>query len=130
MSVLDVVKSILRPQATALKAIDVSGSVNYAELPLGFFRVETASGKKSLGYSCPTLLSWDVGTTVVVGGNRITLDVPQEQLPLVRLNFQSQAAGVQQVGGHSIIDTERLDGWDGEVAYEGSASLREGVDFV
>src|ERR1700687_3148918 len=100
--------SVLRTQSTS-NIITVSGSGDYSELPQGFFRVEAASGKTSLGYNCPAFLCWDVGPTVVVGRERITLSVPREELPLVRLNFKQQTAGVTQVGSTGIIDTDALD---------------------
>jgi hypothetical protein len=125
--------SILRtePQPTAVRVISVTGSNDYAELPQGFFRVEAASGKTSLGYNCPAFLCWDVGPTVVVGRERITLAVPREELPLVKLNFRSPTAGMQQVGSMGIVDTDSLDGNDGSVGYDGvNAPRRDGFDFI
>jgi hypothetical protein len=123
--------SILRtePLPTAVRVISVTGSNDYAELPQGFFRVEAASGKKSLGYNCPAFLCWDVGPTVVVGRDRITVSVPREELPLVKLNFGKQDSVQQVVGGRGIIDTDLLDGNDGAVTWAGSAP-RDGVDYV
>ncbi len=121
----DTIKSIFRPQATALKVISVTSAVDYAELPQGFFRVEAASGRKTLGYNCTSFLCWDVGTTIVVGGNqRITLEKSPEELPLVKLNFRSQMPGVQQVGGRSVVDTDVLDGYDGSVSWAGATPAR------
>ena len=119
--------SVLRTQSTS-NIITVSGSGDYSELPQGFFRVEAASGKTSLGYNCPAFLCWDVGPTVVVGRERITLSVPREELPLVRLNFKQQTAGVTQVGSTGIIDTDALDN-DGSVEWAGSPQ-RDGVGYV
>jgi hypothetical protein len=120
--------SVLRTQSTS-SIFTVSGSQDYAELPQGFFRVDAASGKKSLGYNCPAFLCWDVGPTVVVGRERITLSVPREELPLVKLNFRQQTNGVQQVGSVGILDTDALDGNDGSVVWTGSAP-RDGVGYV
>ena len=120
--------SVLRTQSTST-IITVSRSHDYAELPQGFFRVEAASGKKSLGFNCPTFLCWEVGPTVVVGRERITLSVPREELPLVKLNFRPQDSVRQIVGGHGIIDTDALDGNDGSVTWSGSKP-RDGVDYV
>ena len=72
--------NLLKPRPALRKAtpsiLTISGTNDYTELPQGFFRVETASGRKSLGFNCPTFLCWQVGTTVVVGRERITLDKP------------------------------------------------------
>jgi hypothetical protein len=115
-------------RATKPSAIVISGTNDYTELPQGFFRVETASGAKSLGYNCPTMLCWQVGTTVVVGRDRITLDKPLEELPLVKLNFRSSAQGIQQVGSTGIIDTDDLDNNDGTVGWNG-APPQNGVAY-
>lgn len=113
--------SVLRPapQPTTIRVVSVDGPTDYAELPQGFFRVETASGKASLGYNCPAFLCWDVGTTVVVGRERITLSVPREELPLVKLKFKQPTYGVQQVGSVGILDTDNID-HDGSVVWAGS----------
>ena len=110
--------SVLR--TTTPSIIVVSGTNDYTELPQGFFRVETASGKKSLGFNCPSMLCWQVGTTVVVGRERITLDKPLDELPLVKLNFSKQEQGVQRVGSTGIIDTDVLDENDGTVGWDGT----------
>jgi hypothetical protein len=128
MSIVDTIKSFIAPPEPALKVISVNSASNYEELPQGFFQVVTASGKKSLGYN-GSFLAWEVGATVVDGGRRITLDVPREQLPIVNLNFQRQTDGVQVVGGHSFIDTDALESFSGEVAWEG-AKPPTGVDHV
>jgi len=123
MSLLNSVKSIFRNQSI----INYTGGTNYEELPLGFFRVETATNKESLGYRNTTgWLSWNCGETVVDGDNRVTLSVPRESLPLVRLNFRGQSAGTV-VGDQRIIDTDDLS-WNGEVEYDGGR-IREGVDY-
>jgi hypothetical protein len=116
------------PQPTATKVITITGSNDYAELPQGFFRVRAASGKESLGYNCSTFLCWNVGPSVVVGRERITLSVPREELPLVTLSFRQQTNGVQQVGSTSLVDTDALDN-DGSVSWAGSPQ-RDRVDYV
>jgi len=124
-SLLSNVKNIFTTQPPV---VSYSGGTNYEELPLGFFRVLTASGKESLGYRGATgFLCWTVGETVVDGGSRVTLSVPREFLPLVRLSFRSQSAD-QEVGGVRIIDTDSLGGWNGEVAYDGGR-IQEGVEY-
>jgi len=123
--------SVLRPapqQPTTTFVVSVDGPSDYAELPQGFFRVETASGKASLGYNCPAFLCWDVGTTVVVGRERITLSVARAELQLVKLNFKHSTYGVQQVGSVGILDTDNID-HDGSVEWAGSPP-REGVGAV
>ncbi len=115
---------LFKPRQALRKAtpsiLTVSGTNDYTELPQGFFRVETASGKKSLGFNCLSFLSWQVGTTVVVGGKRITLDKPLDELPLVKLHFANQEQGIQRVGGVGIIDTDVLDESDGTVGWNGT----------
>lgn len=106
----------------------VTSTNDYTELPQGFFRVETASGAKSLGYNCPAMLCWQVGTTVVVGSKRITLDKPLDELPLVKLHFAKQEEGIQRVGGVGVIDTDSLDGgtsvvWAGSPQCDGVQSV-------
>jgi hypothetical protein len=125
MSLLNSVKSIFKVEEAPF--IVVAGTMNYGEIPLGFFRVETASGKESLGYKGATgWLSWDCGETVVDGGSRVTLSVPRDSLPLVKLNFKSASAG-QEIGGLRVIDTDTL-GWDGVPTYDGG-QFREGVEY-
>lgn len=96
----------------------INSTNDYTELPQGFFRVLTASGKTLLGYN-GSFLAWEVGPTVVDGGKRITLSVPMEELPLVKLHFANQEQGVQRVGGVGIIDTDSLDENDGTVGWNG-----------
>jgi hypothetical protein len=103
-------------QRSTVGFITVTGTDNYGELPEGFFRVEAASGRKSLGYK-GSFVSFDCGNTVV-DGQRITLTVPRESLPVVKLNFSKPTEGVQLVGSHSVVDTDTLERdngvvWDG-----------------
>lgn len=119
MSIIDTVKSFLQPQQHSnFQVVSVSGPVDYESVPKGFFNVETASGKKSLGYR-GNFISWQVGTTVVDGAERVTLSVPRSELPTVRLNFQRSQDGVQHIGGSSVIDTDSLEG-DSSVAWGGA----------
>jgi hypothetical protein len=128
MSFINSVKNMFQPIPKAAAVVVTSGA-DYAELPQGWFRVETASGRKSLGYNCPLFLCWDCGTTVVVGKNRVTLDKPKAELPLVRLDFRRQQQGVVRVGGRTIIESESLGDTDGTVAWDG-ATPRDGVDYI
>ncbi len=107
----ETLKSFLHPQQrSAVRVITVTGPVDHESVPVGFFRVRTASGKESLGYR-GSFISWKVGPTVVDGAQRVTLTTPREELPLVELNYQRPAQdGVQYVGGASVIDTDTLDG--------------------
>lgn len=131
MSFIDTFKEVfnLAPPSPTTKLITINSAVDYAELPRGFFRVETASGRETLGYKGPSFLSWEVGETVVDGGKRITLDRPRTELPIVRLDFRQEDARVHRVGGLNVIDTDSLDSWDGSVEY-GNETLRRGVDFI
>jgi hypothetical protein len=121
MPFLDTLKSIinLSPSSPSMKVVTINSSVNYEELPKGFFNVETMSGKKSLGFN-GGFLSWRVGSVVVDGAKRISAPENRDELPTVRLNFQRPACdGVQHVAGCSVIDTDSLEGdssvvWDGE----------------
>lgn len=126
MSFINSVKSLLRtePQATV---ITITSTDDYSEAPVGFFNVETASGTKSLGYK-GSFLCWNCGTTVVDGSRRVTLDVPRESLPTVKLDFQRATEGVQHIGGASIIETDALDGDTSTVAWAGTP-YRDGVEW-
>lgn len=107
---LETLKSFFQPQQHSnLKIVTVRSAVNYDEIPLGFFRVRTASGKESLGYR-GSFLSWRVGSVVVDGGKRITAPENREELQLVELSFtKPQGDGVQHIGGCSVIDTDSLE---------------------
>jgi len=118
MSFLDTLKSIihLAPSSPATKVVTITSAENYGEIPQGFFRVETASGRQLLGYS-GGFLCFNCGPTVVDGGKRVTLNVPRSELPLVKLNFR-RADGAQHTLGHTLIDTDALDG-DGVIGWQG-----------
>lgn len=127
MSFFNSVKSMLQPPSQATPSITfITGVDSYGELPQGFFRVETASGTKSLGYK-GSFVCFDCGETVV-DGQRITLAVPRESLPVVRLNFARQTEGVQQVGLHSVVETDALEADDGAVVWDG-AKPSDGVGW-
>jgi hypothetical protein len=144
MPFLDVMKSILHlePPKPSMEIIVIGGADSLHGLPQGFFNVETASGKKSLGYNSPPsmmmlpdqflvdpatgdrlvrqtlvgggeLQTFDCGETVVDRGKRITLDKPRSELPTVKLNYRRNA---HTALGHSIIETDADDcevGWSG-----------------
>jgi hypothetical protein len=120
MSFFSSVKNMLQPQQrSTVGFITVTSTDNYGELPPGFFRVECASGRKALGYK-GGFVSFDCGETVV-DGQRITLSVPRESLPVVKLNFSKPTDGVfKQVGGASVVDTDALEADDGAVVWDGA----------
>ncbi len=128
MSFFSSVKNMLRPPSQATPSITfITGVESYGELPQGFFRVEFASGRKSLGWN-GSFLCWDVGETVV-DGQRITLDKPRSELPLVKLSFARQTDGVQRVGGQSLIETDSLEQDNGAVSW-GGQKPSDGVAWV
>ncbi len=113
VNIIEQVKSFLQP-----KVITINSAANYEGLPKGFFNVQTASGKKYLGYN-GGFLAWSVGAVVVDGGKRIAAPENREELPTVILNFTRPQQGVQHVAGHSIIETDALDGDNSTVIWEG-----------
>jgi hypothetical protein len=131
MTLIDTLKDVfnLAPPRPEVKIFNVTSASHYEGLPDGFFRVETASGETSLGYKGVNALSWNVGTTVVDGSKRVTLTVPRSDLPLVKLDFRRQEAGIHHHGGMRMIDTDSLEEWDGTVGY-GDEKMREGVDYI
>lgn len=106
MAFLDVARSILNlePPKPTMKLVTVNSAENLHELPRGFFNVECASGRKSLGYN-GSFYCFDVGETVV-DGKRITLDKPREELPTVKLDFRRDS---QTVMGRSVIEVDADD---------------------
>ena len=116
MSVFNRIKNIF-------SVVTVSSAVDYENIPMGFFRV-VASGKVTRGYR-GSFINWCVGKIVVDGAQRHTCETPLEELPTVRLNYQNPQNGAHVFGGHTVIDTDSLDGDDGTVAYIGSNSPRE-----
>jgi hypothetical protein len=116
MPFLDVMKSVLNlePPKPTTRLVVISGADNLHELPRGFFNVECASGRKSLGYN-GGFYCFDVGETVV-DGKRVTLDKPRSELPTVKLDFRSSS--VQTVMGRSVIETDAEDydpvSWEGD----------------
>lgn len=122
MSIIGSIRSFLAPSApaTTFATITINSSADELEIPFGFFNVECHSGRVSLGYKFKDgSRSWQVGTTVVDGGQRVTLSGPRTDLPLIKLNFQRpQGDGVQHIGGCSVVDTDALESdstvvWDG-----------------
>jgi hypothetical protein len=130
MSFLD---KLLKPKSSDFEIITVNTSADYAELPKGFFRVQTASGVDSLGYN-GSFLAWRVGTVVVDGAQRIPAPTgdEREKLPLVRLDFKQKQSGVTQVNGVGIMDTDSMPGeFDGNVGYGGVNAPRcDGLEFI
>jgi len=121
------IKELLRPPAK--QSIIVSSPSNYEDLPQGFFTCETACGRTTLGYN-GSFVAWECGTTVVDGGKRITLDVPRESLPVVKLNFTRQTQGFQHIGGNTVVDTTMLDGDPEPVSWEGTSPLGSDGSWV
>jgi hypothetical protein len=117
MPFLDTMKSILNlaPPKPSTPLVVVS-SFDPDELPQGFFNVETASGKKSLGWN-GSFVTYDCGETVVDGARRVTLDKKRDELPTVKLDYRGQGANV--VNGHSIIETDSFDN-DETVSWAGA----------
>ena len=107
MSFIDVASSILNlePPKPTLQLVVIASAENLHELPKGFFNVETASGKKSLGWN-GTFYCYEVGETVNDYGKRITLDKPRSELPTVKLDFRRDS---QTVMGHGVIETDAED---------------------
>jgi hypothetical protein len=125
MPFLDTMKSILNlePPKPTLKLVTINSAENLHELPLGFFNVECASGRKSLGYN-GSFYCFDVGETVV-DGKRITLDKPRAELPTVKLDFTKRDSSI--VAGCTVIDTDSIDS-DGTVLWDGMPPL-DGVPW-
>lgn len=109
MSIIESIANFFEPSPAPL-VVTVNSGADYENLPIGFFNVIAQSGRESLGYN-GGFLSWNVGATVVDGGQRVTLSVPKNELPAVLLNFQRpiQDGVTHQIGGATIIDTEALD---------------------
>jgi len=109
---------------TAPPLITWRGHSDTPSLPSGFFRVITADGKESLGYY-DVATGWSafkVGKTVQPnGGAPITRDKPVENLPMVRLSYQSAQPGLMNIGTSRLVDTDVLDDFDGETQYDGTA---------
>jgi hypothetical protein len=90
-------------------------SFSLEDLPQGFFNVETASGKKSLGYN-GSFVTYDCGETVVDGARRVTLDKKRDELPTVKLDYRGR--GSNTVSGYSVIETDSMES-DNEVNWTG-----------
>jgi hypothetical protein len=113
-------KSLFQPQQTsAVKFVTVESAVNYDKIPMGFFNVETARGRKTLGFRDANLTSFDCRSPVWTGSKTETLSVPRETLPTVKLNFpDNRLDGVQTIKGRNLMDISSFDTFDGEVKYE------------
>jgi hypothetical protein len=116
MPFLDTMKTLLNfdPPRPKMGIISIN-SFSPEDLPKGFFNVETASGKKSLGYN-GGFVTYDCGATVV-DGKRITLDKPRAELPTVKLDYRNQNSNV--INGTAVIETDLMEG-DGEVSWSGA----------
>jgi hypothetical protein len=115
---LENLKSFFQPKPRSTTFVEVSGAIDLNNLPNGFFNVITASGKSTLGFRGLTGTSFNVGSTVVDGAERHSLSIPRDQLPTVKLNFQSQQSdGTQTVRGVKLMDTSDLDEFDGNFQY-------------
>jgi len=120
------------------KPIDVFGPADYGKIPAGFFRIQQAKGKETLGYkpgpitveerdeegkvistyqvASPFGVMFAVKETFTLGGQTIALDVPRRKLPMIRFNFfNANSAGIARVGGTLVVNTEHVrqpDGFD------------------
>lgn len=121
MSWLNSVANLFRKTEATIGVVTFSGVSDWANLPIGFFRVQTVSGKESLGFYNPTTgeHSWDVKAKPIVVRDGQRVELKPEDLPLVKLNFPAIAAGVQRVGGHNLIDTDELENFNGEFGWSG-----------
>ena len=123
---LDDIKNFLAPKTSERRFITVTSYAAFDNVPMGWFRVETVSGKQTLGYRGVNGFCFDVGRTVVDGAKRVTLEVPVSELPLVKLNFQKPNS--TSAFGRTILDTDELDS-DGTVNWQG-AEPRNGVEWA
>lgn len=122
MSWLNSAKNLFRKTEATIGVVTFSGSQDLAEIPTGWFRVETLSGKKSLGYYDPAtgFLSWDVAAKPIVVRDGVRVELDPKDLPLVKLNFPSApTSGAQRVGGLNFIDSDDLENFNGEFTWAG-----------
>ena len=91
-------------------------------LPSGFFRVLTASGKLTLGFHDPRVrfVAIPCGTTVNDNGKLVTLDKDVEDVQIVRLPYRPETPGVRQIGGRTLIESDRFNEFDGEFEWGGA----------
>ncbi|MGB6477161.1 MAG: hypothetical protein WBF04_24165 [Candidatus Sulfotelmatobacter sp.] len=117
MPFLDTMKTLLNlaPPRPKMGIISIN-SFSPEDLPKGFFRVRTVSGKETLGYS-GGFVTYDCGATVVDGAKRLTLDKPLADLPLVELNYRNPNSNV--INGTAVIETDSMES-DGEVSWSGA----------
>jgi len=104
-------KEFLRPaQHGNTMFVEVNSSLDYNNLPQGFFRCITASGIETLGFRGCTGTSFDCGTVVVDGAERHALSIPRDQLPTVKLDYGRQQSD-------RLLDTSELDEFDGNFEF-------------
>lgn len=95
-------------------------------LPDGYFWVE-AGDRKTLGFKCVSFFSYEVRTPVNDGKAIIHLAdflkangmKSAEELPTVVLTLQKADRTQHNIEGTNVIETEALDDFSGEVAYDG-----------
>src|SRR5258708_21305967 len=114
-----VVRGAAQPQRTIYctadtqPAYDDKGKLIWPGLSNGFFIAKHSDGAKTLGYNIPQPNCWfcfNVPTTFKnpFTGKAITLSVPRAALPVWNLKLRNQTEGVQEAGGRSFIDTDKL----------------------
>ncbi len=117
---IESIADLLAPPSPALRVITITSPVDYSEAPAGFFNVECASGKKSLGYR-GSFLAWEVGEHVRDGAVLVHLTVPRSELPTVKLAFQKPTdGGSSHIGGCTVLDTDSLEEDNSTVQWDGT----------
>jgi hypothetical protein len=121
--------SLFAPSApsTTFATITVNSALDYENIPMGFFRVVTASGAESRGYR-GSFLNFRVGRIVTDGAQCHTCEAPLSELPTVRLAFRKPQNATTTIGGNTVIDTDSLDG-DSAVTWNGTEP-QSGVSWV
>jgi hypothetical protein len=95
-------------------------------LPMGFFHV-VAGDRKTLGFRCANFYAYEVRTPVNDGKGIVHLAdflkangmKSADELPTVHLTLAKADITQQNIGGMNIIETDKLDEWDGNVRYDG-----------
>jgi hypothetical protein len=108
------------------------GTVYQSELPVGFFRVKLVSGKETLGYNDPLVLyTLDCGEVLVIGGKRVALSVPKEELPVVQVVAPARGNVHVLSDGRKLVDTDSLPGeFNGEYEWDGEKPLGSDGSWV
>ena len=96
-------------------------------LPMGFFLVQ-AGERKTLGFRCVNWFAYDVRTPVNDGLKIVHLAEwltergmkSADELATVVLTLQKADSTQQNIEGTNIIETDSLDEFDGNVAYDGA----------